>query len=73
MYTFCWGAWVTNMNSGGHGNGTTHPLSIDDNLYRKMLEIFGFQSQIRDMVRSMHGVFTCRLEKNDDAPSSLRM
>jgi hypothetical protein len=67
----------TDETSAGHGNGTLHPLSVDQDVFSIIMKTFKLPDKVREVICSIHGVFARFVEYYDDgdgnSPKSLRM
>ncbi|OKL56761.1 hypothetical protein UA08_07901 [Talaromyces atroroseus] len=58
----------------GYGNGTLHPLSLDQDLFTVILKTFNLPEKVHEVIYSIHGVFARFVESDDgdgDGPKSL--
>ncbi|KAI8716399.1 hypothetical protein NCS52_00933500 [Fusarium sp. LHS14.1] len=56
---------------GGYGNGTLHPLSLDRDLFDDIMKAFKFPDRVKEVICSVHGVFSRFVEYDRGAPRSL--
>ncbi|KAM0430123.1 hypothetical protein ACHAPT_006129 [Fusarium lateritium] len=58
---------------GGYGNGTFHDLSLDRDLFEQIIKLFRLPDRVREVIRSVHGVFSRFVEYDHGAPRSLQI
>ncbi|EEU43373.1 uncharacterized protein NECHADRAFT_82594 [Fusarium vanettenii 77-13-4] len=55
----------------GYGNGTLHPLSLDRDLFEDIMKAFKLPNRVKEVICSVHGVFSRFVEYDRGAPRSL--
>ncbi|KAL1849412.1 hypothetical protein VTK73DRAFT_9885 [Phialemonium thermophilum] len=55
----------------GHGNGTFKPLSLDDDLFERIMAKFQLPYRVREVIHSIHGVFVRFVEQDDESVKSV--